>query len=108
NCGKKFKQRAPSRKYIAEVLSMDRQSSGTILQYIRRIVRTDSIPEAPDSELLQRFIACGDEDAFALLVRRHGPMVLGVCRRVLFQTHDIEDAFQATFMVLVRKASRIS
>jgi RNA polymerase sigma factor (sigma-70 family) len=101
---KRFKQSPVRRKYIAEVLSMDRQSSGTILQYIRKIVRTDDGSEATDSQLLERFIASGDQDAFALLVRRHGPMVLGVCRRVLFHAQDVEDAFQATFMVLVRKA----
>jgi RNA polymerase sigma factor (sigma-70 family) len=86
---------------------MERQSTGTILQYIRRIVRPDCLQDATDSQLLQRFIASGDEEAFALLVRRHGPMVLGICQRALSQAQDVEDAFQATFMVLVRKASLI-
>ena len=64
-------------------------------------------PEASDGELLQQFVTCEDEAAFEALVRRHGPMVLAVCRRVLQDGHDAEDAFQATFLVLVRKAGSI-
>ncbi len=60
--------------------------------------------ETSDRELLDRFHRLRDQTAFEALLRRHGPMVLGVCRRVLFHVHDAEDAFQATFMILVRKA----
>lgn len=66
--------------------------------------RTDSLT---DRELIERFAARRDEDAFAALVRRHGPMVLRVCRRVLHEGHDAEDVFQGAFLVLSRKAASL-
>lgn len=63
--------------------------------------------ERTDEQLLDRFVSERDALAFEALVRRHGPMVLGVCRRLLQHPQDAEDAFQATFLVLVRKAASL-
>src|SRR5262249_33432068 len=60
-----------------------------------------------DGELLTRYRTMRDQDAFGSLVRGHGPMVLGVCRRVLRDSHAAEDAFQATFIVLAKKADTV-
>ena len=73
-----------------------------LLRHVRTLVGPGAAP--PDAELLRRYLARRDEEAFAALVRRHGPLVLGVCRRLLPSSHDVEDVFQATFLALARQA----
>jgi RNA polymerase sigma factor (sigma-70 family) len=77
------------------------------IRNVRRVVGLQKAGDLPDAQLLKDFVSERDEVAFEALVRRHGPMVLGVCRRVLQEEHDAEDAFQATFLVLLRKAHAI-
>src|SRR5262249_13941203 len=76
------------------------------LQHLRRVLRDGA--GLTDGQLLKDYISRRDEAALAVLVQRHGPMVWGVCRRVLHNHHDAEDAFQATFLVLVRRAASIA
>jgi len=72
-----------------------------------RLAGGEGIESIPDHDLLRRYVADCDGAAFAAMVRRHGPMVFGVCRRMLGQVQDAEDAFQATFLVLARKAASV-
>src|SRR5439155_16560518 len=78
-----------------------------VIEHLRGVVLQQEPAGPTDGELLSRFVEQRDEAAFAALVRRQGSMVWGVCRRVLFNHQDAEDAFQATFLVLARKAAAI-
>jgi RNA polymerase sigma factor (sigma-70 family) len=78
-----------------------------LIRHLRRLAGALPAPDLPDAHLLARFAADGDESAFALLVRRHGPLVLGVCRRVLGDWHAAEDCFQEVFALLVRKGGSL-
>src|SRR4051794_32406100 len=87
-------------------VGMQPNRASALLDFFRR-----SLPgfagATPDGELLARFVATRDEAAFELLVRRHGPMVYGVARRVLRDGHAAEDVLQATFLALARRASSL-
>jgi len=85
---------------------MATKTTDGMIPYIRRAVLRQDGAGLTDGQLLSLFIDERDDHAFALLVNRHGPMVWGTCRRLL-PTHDAEDAFQATFLVLVRKAASV-
>jgi RNA polymerase sigma factor (sigma-70 family) len=78
-----------------------------IVRHLRRVALLQNGADLTDGQLLENYLRQRDETAFEALVRRHGPMVLGVCRRILHNAADAEDAFQATFLVLVRKGASI-
>src|SRR5262249_60056085 len=75
-----------------------------VLRHVQKLAAPPGLDALTDGQLLERFVAAQEEAAFATLVRRHGPLVLGVCRRLLRGRADAEDAFQATFVVLFRRA----
>jgi len=78
-----------------------------VVQFLRRTALRQEDGGLTDGQLLARFIEQRDQAAITALVQRHGPMVWGVCRRILRDHHNAEDAFQATFLVLVRKAVKV-
>ena len=75
-----------------------------VLQYLRKVCAVQEARDLSDRQLLKRFLVQHEDAAFTVLVQRHGPMVFGVCQRVLADVHHAEDCLQATFMVLVRRA----
>jgi RNA polymerase sigma factor (sigma-70 family) len=78
-----------------------------VLQHVRKLAAIQAARDTEDQQLLQRFVRSSDEAALTVLIERHAPMVLGVCRRALGCMHDAEDACQATFLVFSRKAATI-
>ena len=78
-----------------------------VLQSVRKMLVENVLDEQTDQELLRRFVQSQDESAFAVLLRRHGPMVRRACQRILHNWHDAEDAYQAAFLVLARKAGAV-
>ncbi len=83
---------------------MSYAASPSLARQLGALFEGGSVAGLPDRQLIERFAASRDEAAFAALVARHGPMVLGVCRQLLADHHLAEDAFQAVFLVLARKA----
>ena len=86
---------------------MGKGQIGSVMHYLRGLFRSPA-GEPTDQDLLHAFAARRDEAAFAVLMERHGPLVWGVCRRLLGHEQDAEDAFQATFLVLARKAGSVA
>ena len=82
-------------------------ASGATLRHLRELFSGGTAVGLTDGQLLARYAADRDGPAFAALVARHGPMVISTCRAVLIHEHDVEDAFQATFLVLARKAGSV-
>src|SRR5262249_26954063 len=87
--------------------SMAGATHGAIQRDIDRIFNHGSVTGLAEGQLLRRVPTASAEIAFEALVPRHGPMVLGVCRRLLYDPRDVEDAFQATFLVLLRRAAAL-
>src|SRR6266404_99347 len=85
---------------------MTSEARDPVIRYLHTLLGLDG-EGPPDAELLARFVGSGDADAFAKMVRRHGPLVMGVCRRILGTEADADDAFQAAFLVFARKAAKI-
>jgi RNA polymerase sigma factor (sigma-70 family) len=86
---------------------MAKAQFGAVQQHLRALARTQFHEESSDRELLNRFVAGRDENAFVALLKRHGPMVLHVCRRNQANEQDAEDILQATYLLLARKAASI-
>ena len=76
-----------------------------VVEHLRRVALLDGGAGLSDDQLLETFLVHRENAAFQALVQRHGSMVFGVCRRILHNRHDAEDAFQATFLVFIRKAA---
>ncbi len=86
---------------------MPQMRSPTLVGHLKTLFGVGTLSGLGEGELLDRFISHRDETAFGEILARHGPMVLGICRRWLADPHDVDDAFQAVFLILVRKAASL-
>ncbi len=86
---------------------MTRNTSSALTQAVHILFDDGTFGSLTDRQLLERFATAKSEAAFAALVARHGPMVLSVCEAVLGDSHDAEDAFQASFLILAKKSGSI-
>src|SRR5262245_18253678 len=80
---------------------------GTALRHLRDIFNGRTVIGLTDGQLLERYVASKDEEAFEAIIARYGPMVLSTCRVTLWDEYDVDEAFQATFLVLARKARSV-
>jgi RNA polymerase sigma factor (sigma-70 family) len=92
---------------LMRIAIMSSVQTNTLLRHVRKIAANHHGGEMPDRELLELFLARHDEKAYTALLRRHGPMVMAVCRSIVGDWHLAEDAFQATFLLLAKKALSI-
>src|SRR5437899_11900117 len=86
---------------------MPRGQLDPVVQHLRQVAGLPAPAELTDAQLVDRYVSCRDRDAFATLVARHGPLVRSVCRHVLPQQQDIDDAFQVAFLVFASRAATI-
>src|SRR5207249_6650168 len=87
---------------------MSERPLATGVSHLRTLLSTPTVAEPTDRQLLEEFVLHRAEAAFETLVRRHGPMVQRLARRLAVDSHDAEDIFQATFLLLARKAASLS
>jgi hypothetical protein len=92
---------------VARERTLRRTPASAVLSFVRGLIVAEEVRRFTDRELLARFRSGRDEEAFAALVQRHGPMVLGVCRRFAQYEEDAEDCFQATFLALSHEAGTL-
>ena len=107
SCSNDRKRHEGLRRTVSGACFMASGQQGALLREIHQLFAAGTVAGLGDDDLLEQFAARRDEAAFAALLARHGPMVLSVCRRRLLNPRDAEDAFQATFLVLIRKAGSI-
>ncbi len=86
---------------------MSESALGGVLQFLKKACALQGTCDLTDRQLVERFVSERDEGAFTFLVRRHGPMIFNVCRQLLGDAHEAEDAVQAAFLVLVRRTRAI-